>query len=297
MDGVHSVSSGVASLNGTSSNEDVLNLFGSVFESYGFDMGRYKASFIKRRLDRRMGILNIVNYEEYAGFVKKDKREFDEIFTSLSINVTNFFRDYSVYDCFKTCVIPKILEGLEKSEKIKVWSAGCASGEEPYSIAVMFLQAMEKLGKFVVEVTANDINKAAVEYAKNGTYPAGAVEKLPRDTISKYFEVLDTGDDLHYTVKPEIKEFVSFRTSDILSNDAKRMDAVFCRNVLIYYEREAQELIINKFYNSLKNSGFLVLGMDETMLGRRCEKLFLPVMPRERIYQKVSPATGLSNKT
>lgn len=271
-----------------SSNDDILNLFGSVFEGYGFDAGRYKASFIKRRLDRRMGILNIVDYVEYAKFLKNEKREFEELFTSLSINVTNFFRDSSVYDVFRTYVVPKLLAGVGACGKIRVWSAGCASGEEPYSIALMFLQAMKNLGEPKIEVIANDISNTAVQSAKNGAYPANSVEKLPPETLARYFS--RRGD--YYEISPEVKNLVSFRASDILSNDAKHLDAIFCRNVLIYYEREAQDLILSKFYNSLKDTGFLVLGMDETMLGRRCEKLFHPVMARERIYRKAPLQTA-----
>lgn len=280
------------SLSKLSTDEDISNMFGSVFESYGTDITRYKPGFIKRRLDRRMGILDIKNYSDYALLLKKERKEFEELFMSLSINVTNFFRDSVVYDSFKSIIIPKILSNLGNGDKIRIWSAGCASGEEPYSIAIMFLSAFEKLNNFRIEITANDISKKAVEYAQNGKYPVKSVEKLPQDIIAKYFQKISDNADTRYEINSLIKNQISFKTCDILSNDVKQIDAIFCRNVLIYYEREAQELIMSKFHQCLKECGYLVLGMDETMLGRKCEKLFYPVMPRERIYQKVLSNTS-----
>src|SRR5574337_1172075 len=132
-------------LNTLSTDEGILNVFGEVFENYGFDLTRYKTSFIKRRIDRRMSLLDIMDYFEYSNVLKKDRKEFEEFFMSLSINVTNFFRDFTVYDNFKSIIIPKIVSNMEKSDKIRIWSAGFASGEEPYSIAIMFLDAIEKL--------------------------------------------------------------------------------------------------------------------------------------------------------
>lgn len=280
------------SLNKLSADDDILNIFGKVFEGYGTDITRYKLGFIKRRLDRRMGILNIQNYSDYALVLKKERKEFEELFRSLSINVTNFFRDHAVYDSFKSSIIPKILSNSKQGGKIRIWSAGCASGEEPYSIAIMFLQVIEKSNNFGIEIIANDISRKAIEYAQNGIYPAKSIEKLPPDIITKYFQRTTNGTKTEYEVTASIKNKISFKICDILSNGAKQIDTIFCRNVLIYYEREAQDLIMSKFHHCLNETGFLVLGMDETMLGRKCEKLFYPIIARERIYQKV-----ISNKS
>lgn len=276
------------SLNELSLNEDLLRTFSSVFENYGLDIKRYKTAFMKRRLDRRMRILEIKDYLEYAMILKKEKPEFDELIASLSINVTNFFRDPTVYDKLKLSIIPKILSGLGQRDKIRVWSAGCASGEEAYSLAIMFTHAIGKTNDFDVEIIANDINKKAIEYAQNGWYSEKSVNTLPKDIISNHFQkIVNSENDVGYEVVPSTKNLVTFKVCDILSNDSKNLDVIFCRNVLIYYEKEAQELIITKFHHCLKESGYLVLGMDETMLGRRCEKLFTPLIARERIYQKI----------
>lgn len=233
-----------------------------------------------------MRILGISEYSRYLFMLKDDRKEFEEIFASLSINVTNFFRDSTVFDRFQLSILPKILSGLGDN-KIRVWSAGCASGEEPYSIAMMLKQATEKLPNFKVEIIANDVNKLAIEFAQRGIYSTKSVESLPVNVVSNNFQKRSNGSNkVEYEVKPNIKNMVSFKVGDILSDTMQYFDVIFCRNVLIYYEKEAQELIFTKFYKGLKDSGYLVLGMDETMFGRRCQKLFNPLMPRERIYQK-----------
>jgi chemotaxis protein methyltransferase CheR len=261
--------------------------FSKVFASYGLDLVRYKPAFIKRRLDRRMRILNISEYSQYLFTLRDNRKEFEEIFASLSINVTNFFRDSTVFDRFQLSILPKILSDIG-DDKIRVWSAGCASGEEPYSIAMMFKQATEKLSNLKVEIIANDVNKFAIEFAQRGIYPAKSVESLPSNVISINFQKrISDGNSVEYEVKPSIKNMVTFKVGDILSDTMQYFDVIFCRNVLIYYEKEAQELIFTKFYKGLKEKGYLVLGMDETMFGRRCQKLFNPLMVRERIYQKV----------
>ena len=165
-------------------NPDLLNTFSKVFEEYGFDIKRYKPSFMKRRLDRRMRILDVKNYFEYATILKKNRHEFEELFSSLSINVTNFFRDFIVYDKFKSCIIPKILYDLKPKEKIRIWSAGCASGEEAYSLAILF---SDMISKFNIEIIANDINEKAIQYALCGKYPGKNIEKLPLDIVSNHF--------------------------------------------------------------------------------------------------------------
>ncbi|HVZ62053.1 MAG TPA: protein-glutamate O-methyltransferase CheR [Candidatus Nitrosotalea sp.] len=276
------------SLNDLTLDANIMAEFNKVFASYGLDLARYKPAFVKRRLDRRMRILNISEYSQYLFILSDDRKEFEEIFASLSINVTNFFRDSTVFDRFQLSVLPKILSDLGDN-KIRVWSAGCASGEEPYSIAMMLKQATaEKLPNLKVEIIANDVNKCAIEFAQRGIYPAKTVESLPSNIISINFQKrISDSNTVEYEVKPSIKNMVTFKVGDILSDTMQYFDVIFCRNVLIYYEKEAQELIFTKFYKGLKEKGYLVLGMDETMFGRRCQKLFNPLMARERIYQKM----------
>ncbi len=265
-----------------------MNEFNKISAGYGLDLARYKPAFIKRRLDRRMRMLNISEYSQYAHVLKNDRKEFEEIFLSLSINVTNFFRDSAVFDRFQLSILPQILSNLGENKKIRIWSAGCASGEEPYSIAIMFNQILGKIMNLDVKVIGNDVNKTAIQFAERGRYSRKSVESLPPDVIKNNFQkISNNGQDVEYEVVQSVKDMVTFKVGDILSDPMQSFDVIFCRNVLIYYEKEAQELILTKFYKGLKDSGYLVLGMDETMFGRRCQKLFNPLMVRERIYQKM----------
>ncbi len=276
------------SLNGLTLNPEVMDEFNKISTSYGLDLSRYKPAFIKRRLDRRMRMLNISEYFEYAHVLKNDHKEFEEIFSSLSINVTNFFRDSKVFDNFQSFILPQILSDLGERRKIRIWSAGCASGEEPYSIAMMFKQALGKMINLDVEVVANDVNKTAIQFAERGRYSLKSVENLSPDIIKNNFQkITDEKNNVEYEIMQSIKDAVTFKIGDILSDTVQSFDAIFCRNVLIYYEKEAQELILTKFHKGLRDSGYLILGMDETMFGRRCQKLFNPLLARERIYQKI----------
>lgn len=235
-----------------------------------------------------MRILDISEYSQYALVLKNDRKEFEEIFSSLSINVTNFFRDSTVFDRFQLSILPQILSGIDERRKIRIWSAGCASGEEPYSIAMLFKQVIGRMINLDVKIIANDVNKTAIQFAERGKYPAKSVEILPQNIIKNNFQkITDDQNNVEYEVVQSIKDMVTFKSGDILSDTMQSFDVVFCRNVLIYYEKEAQELILTKFYKSLRDSGYLVLGMDETLFGKRCQKLFDPLIARERIYQKI----------
>ncbi len=266
----------------------VMSEFTRVFAINGIDLTLYKPSFIKRRLDRRMNILDISEYDMYVKMLIDNHKEFEEISSSLHINVTSFFRDPDVFNTFKTSILPRLFSNLKSSQKIRIWSAGCASGEEAYSVALMIYQAVDKFNIPNVEIIANDVNYDAIQFAQRGKYSSKNIESLPNDVVSNNFhKVIDSNDDVHYEIGQHIKKMITFQQGDILSYNIPFFDIVFCRNVLIYYEPEAQDLILTKFYTNLKNGGYLILGMDETLFGRRCHKLFHPLMLRERIYQKI----------
>jgi chemotaxis methyl-accepting protein methylase len=266
----------------------VMSEFTRVFAINGIDLTLYKPSFIKRRLDRRMNILDISEYDMYVKMLIDNHKEFEEISSSLHINVTSFFRDPDVFNTFKTSILPRLFSNLKSSQKIRIWSAGCASGEEAYSVALMIYQVVDKFNIPNVEIIANDVNYDAIQFAQRGKYSSKNIESLPNDVVSNNFhKVIDSNDDVHYEIGQHIKKMITFRQGDILSYNIPFFDIVFCRNVLIYYEPEAQDLILTKFYTNLKNGGYLILGMDETLFGRRCHKLFHPLMLRERIYQKI----------
>lgn len=270
------------------SDSKLVTIIEKVLQRKGIDLNRYKITFLKRRLEIRMRIRGITDYSKYALILNDDPTELSDFFQSLSINVTQFFRDTKMFQLFSDAIIPKILSGAKSFDHIKIWSAGCASGEEPYSIAALFRNALGNSKGPSVEITATDVSKKAIEFAKSGIYDPAAFKDFPPDLFSKFFRPMQNNDSLHtkYEVLPEIKQMIDFRVDDLLSNALQTYDVIFCRNVLIYYTKEAHDLIFARFYKSLKQSGYLVLGMDETMLGTKAEKLFSLEYVKERIYMR-----------
>jgi len=260
--------------------------FTKVFEKHGLDLTRYKFSFLKRRMDIRMRTRDVSDYLQYAAILNNEPSEFVELFQTLSINVTSFFRDNEVY-AEVSSFIKTIIENAKPTDQIRVWSAGCATGEEPYSIAILFNEALYKKN-ISVNITATDVSQKALDFARDGKYSSSSLKTTSKNFIDKYFQSIWQKDDaVEYQINQNLKQMVTFKLGDILSAGIQFFDIIFCRNVLIYYTKDAHELIFSKFHKSLKKNGLLVLGMDETMLGTNGEKLFRSMMPRERIYQKI----------
>lgn len=249
-------------------------------DKLGKDLKQFKKPFLGRRISARMRSVGVVNGSEYAKLLASDAAEPTLLFKSFSINVTEFYRDLFVWQLISSKVIPEM---AKKRTTLKIWSAGCASGEEPYSIAILLKEALGQRAKF--SVIATDINAEAIIRAKKGQYTTQNIKNLTPDLVSKYF--ISNGKD-SYTVNDSIKELVTFEQGDILSYLVDKADIITCRNVLIYYDKPAQELIFKKFHKSLQADGYLVIGQDETMMGVESSKLFSCAFARERIYKNTT---------
>jgi chemotaxis protein methyltransferase CheR len=275
-------------------NPDSLLLLKNIFENNKLDIARFKMQFLKRRIERRMQIKEMSDFNEYLHLLENDSIELRYLFESLSINVTSFFRDTVVFNAVRAIIVPKILSNIENDKKINVWSAGCASGEEPYSIAILLNDIFgisKKIGiskNIGIHVKATDINNKAIDFAQTGQYHSKFLEHLSPDLKKKYFTKIEHHGESKYEIISEIKDLVDFETMDIISSPENTYDVIFCRNVLIYYEKDAQELILKKFHNCLKNEGYLVLGSDEILIGKNAKNIFYPVMPKEKIFQKIN---------
>jgi chemotaxis protein methyltransferase CheR len=255
-----------------------------MLERLGKDLKQFKKPFLNRRISARMRSVGVKTGSEYAKLLEEDHDEPTLLFKSFSINVTEFYRDSFVWQAMSSQILPQIAKAVKT---VKIWSAGCATGEEPYSLAILLKESMPtKSLKF--SIIATDINKEAIQKAKEGRYAQPSLKNLQHDVVSKYFLQRDNNT---YEVKPEIKEAVSFECGDILSLNVEQIHLITCRNVLIYYDKPAQELIFKKFHKTLTNDGYLVIGQDETMMGVTAAKLFSCVLPRERIYAKL-PESG-----
>ena len=244
----------------------------------------YKDKCLRRRIAVRMRAKGAETYAEYAHVLDTDAREYPKLLDALTINVTKFFRNWTTFSYVARHVIPAI---WAKSGPVRIWSAGCASGEEPYSLATLIYQhALEindlhRLSR--VTVIGTDIDRASLMAAERAVYAEPAFVETPPEMTEQYFPRV--GD--HRTVLPEVRSLVRFEERDLLCQPAPPgiFDLVICRNVVIYFERVAQEDVFLQFYHALAPRGYLVLGRAETLLGGP-RIWFRPIDLRERIFQR-----------
>ena len=246
----------------------------------------YSKAFLLRRImgrARRLGINDAPGYIEY---LNNNKDEIGRFITEMSIHVTHFFRDKAMYDAFMLETLFKLMKHKDDSSSrtLKIWSAGCSSGEETYSIAILIMELLgNRINDFVVEIIGTDMEKTAIEMANNAVYIEDQFRETDPDIFKKYFTKLDDG---KYKVVDELKKIVRFEIGDILSTfKPKNVDVIFCRNVVIYFSREIKEKLYQDFYNCINPGGFLVLGKTETLTGPAREKFEMENIA-ERIYIK-----------
>lgn len=223
----------------------------------GINLSYYKEKQMKRRID---SLIRKHNYESYMVYVRELGTSIlllNEFINFITINVTEFFRNYEQWVVLEKEILPML---ILKNKKMKIWSAACSTGDEPYTLAMI-------LSKFLplsdIQILATDIDKKALDKAKNGTYISKSVEKIPKEFLSKYFSV----EGNHYKINDEIKNCVQFMHHDLLKDDyPKDCDLIVCRNVLIYFTDEAKEYVYTRFNRSLKKDGVLFVGCTEQLL-------------------------------
>jgi chemotaxis protein methyltransferase CheR len=252
----------------------------------GVDLRQYKENFMKRRLDIRLKARGISDYSQYARLLDSDPSEFHSLLATFSINVTEFFRDVGFYNAFYSRIIPDMHVAATATRHggiTRVWSAGCASGEEAYTLAIMFAEAAESLAGFRGRIIATDFGSKAIETARLGRYDAARLANVPEEILAKHFTRLADG---RHQVSDKLKAMVDFDVGNLATMNApQQVDAVFCRNVLMYFDKDMQLKILTKFHKSLKDGGYFILGQSEAVMGES-SALFETVMPKERIYRK-----------
>lgn len=250
----------------------------------GFHCGAYKSRCLQRRIAVRMRARGVHTYEEYARLLDGDPSEYERLLDALTINVTKLFRNPETYAAIQRLVLPELWRGT--TGELRVWSAGCASGEEPYSLAVLFADHAESCGQpqelVRVRILGSDIDRASLRVAEEGRYAEHAFVEAPPALRERWFGPGPGG-----TVHPRIRSLVRFERRDLLqvAPPTGPFHLVVCRNVLIYLDRHAQERLLRRFHDVLAPGGFLVLGKVETIIGEPRD-LFAPVDTRERIYRR-----------
>ncbi len=251
-----------------------------IAESAGLNCQGYRDEYLKRRFEVRLRATGSVTYAKYIIYLKKHPEEFEKLLNDLTINYTNFFRDTDVYEHLEHKLLPTL---FQSKNPIKIWSAGCASGEEPYSLAILVHKI---LGKDVttkqVTIFASDIDKDALAKAKAGEYQLKQLGALSKKMIEDYFDIQGE----IYRIKDAVKATIHFEHFDLMKTPMHfGVDLILCRNVMIYFEKEAQQKIHMSFFNALRDGGYMITGKSEMLSGEPAKK-FNAVDYITRVYQK-----------
>lgn len=250
----------------------------------GFNLDYYKDKCIKRRIGIRVRATHCKTVDEYCDLLLGSEAELDLLYKVLTIHVSQFFRNPLTFRKVKEEIIPQlILQCKSRSQReLRIWSVGCASGEEPYTLAIILKEHFqEEMHDLNVSILATDVDAGTIQTARTGVYGEDRMAEVPDQVKARYFR--QTGSK--YQLLPEIKEMVTFRQSDLFETSSYAVsDLILCRNVLIYFERSQQLKIMAGFATVLEQGGYLVLGKSETLFGTSRE-LFKTVCPIERIYR------------
>jgi chemotaxis methyl-accepting protein methylase len=264
---------------------DILRLLAKIDRERGLDLSQYRRSYVERRIASRLRTLGLHTYRQYAHFIDDHPDEYAQMVDTLTINVTDFFRDPPVYRIFRDEVVPAIIAAklAGRQRMFRAWSAGCATGEEPYSIAMSFLSELgPRASRFMLSVTGTDLDPGALAIAAKGEYDVAKLAHVPKEDQREFLDV--HGD--RFTVKPGLRRLVRFQPLNLFTDPPIRVvDVVFCRNVFIYFTREQQASVLASFSVALARGGYLVLGRSEKMPNELLVD-FEAVSGRERIYRK-----------
>lgn len=230
----------------------------AVFKLTGIDLNAYKEQQMKRRIDSLITRHGIKGYEAYIQVLKSDWVRFDEFINYLTINVSEFYRDVDQWQMMHKQIIPELITKFGKN--LKIWSAACSTGDEPYSL-VMALSRYIPLG--MIQVLATDIDKQVIAKAKTGIYSEKSIASVPDDLKKRYFTRIGSS----YKISDEIKKRVEFRKHNLLEgNYPGAFHMIVCRNVLIYFTEEAKDQVFRKFYNALVPGGIFFTGASEQII-------------------------------
>ena len=269
---------------GDSGLEDLLTF---IRDARGFDFTGYKRSTLARRVRKRAQEVGATNFVDYRDHLESSGEEFGHLFNTILINVTSFFRDVDTWTYLQREIMPEVLADAGQAREIRVWSAGCASGEEAYSLAIVFAEALgiEECAKRV-KIYGTDVDDEALRDARMGVYPGKSLESLPSALRDKYFEEHGT----QFAFRPDLRRRVIFGRHDI-TRDApiSRLDLLVCRNTLMYFNVETQAHVIERFHFALREGGYLFLGKAEMLLSY--SERFEVVSMRQRFFRRRPGAT------
>lgn len=261
-------------------------LIAKIDDARGLDLSLYRRTYLERRIAARLRVVGLHSYRQYADLLDADPHEYDRLVDTLTINVTEFYRDKVVWDVVRARILPEIIARKTQhgAKNIRLWSAGCATGEEPYSLAMMLLDTLgSSASAFSISVTATDLDPEALAKAERGVFRKDRIKRIPSSYQVRFTKSVD---DETFEIVPEVRKLVRFQRMSLFDPSTIRaIDLVTCRNVFIYFDHEQQEKVLDTFWGSLGAMGYLVLGRSEK-LQPVAAKRFEAIDGKERIYRK-----------
>jgi len=268
-----------------SEDTDFKFLLDKIHRNKGVDFSLYRPNTLKRRIMSRLKTVDCAGCSDYIIYLNKEPEEYNKLIEAVTINVTEFFRNPETFSVIEKKAIPEIIKTKESERRkvIRAWSAGTSYGEEAYSLAILFIEALkEKASDFDIKVYGTDIDPACLKKAKIGTYGPNSLKEIKKDLLHRYFD--KKGEN--HEIREEVKRLVRFEPHNLVSDEfMPHIDLLLCRNVVIYFTKPLQELVYSGFARAINKGGILVLGKVESLWGYPKEK-FEIFDNRERIYRK-----------
>lgn len=256
-----------------------------IYEQSGIHFSTMNRSILETRLQERIKVCRQQDVTSYYTLLMSNPDEMKMLLDSVTTNLTRFFRNTGHFDTLEKVVVPDLLDYKRRfhSDSFRVWSAGCATGEEPYSIAMVLKEKVPR--NYKIEVVASDLSLKSLMIAQEGYYPENKIEGIPPVCLEKYLEPKEKG----FQIREDVKSFVRFDYHNLkYDSGLKNMDIIFCRNVIIYFDEAAQKAVINRFWNSMGPHSFLFLGHSESLFGMNTSFEFLKT-DWSVIYRKFLP--------
>jgi chemotaxis methyl-accepting protein methylase len=251
----------------------------------GHDFSMYKKNTVYRRIERRMIIHKINRIADYVRYLQENSQEVELLFKELLIGVTSFFRDEAAWEQLRLKVIPALLKTSDPRHTLRAWSVGCSTGEEAYSLAIAFKEAVAQVKsaeKFKLQIFASDLDRETIDKARQGFYPANIVADISSERLNRFFIKVEDG----YQIVKEVREMVTFATQNVIMDPPfTKLDILICRNLLIYLTPDLQKKILQLFHYSLKPGGVLFLGTSETI--SNFIHLFAPLNIKTRLFRRL----------
>ncbi len=253
------------------SDEEFVQLRDFIYEQCGIFIAEHRKYLVENRLSNRIKELNLKSYNEYYNFLRFDanrRNELNKLFEVVTTNETSFFRNPPQLEVFQKSVLAETLERCRKSgrKRLRIWSAGCSTGEEPYTLAIILHEVLKSdIRLWDIKITANDLSEAVLAAARRGVYNEYALRTTPKEIVNAYF----TKEDNVYKINPMLKQLVSFGQINLSDKEqlrrVEKSQIVFCRNVIIYFDDEMKRKVINAFYDNLEPGGALLIGHSESL--------------------------------